>query len=245
MPTDEAKISATRSRPTYSPTPIPQEKSLSPWIPFIVSFVLIAVTAAGLFFYMDEQFKKMEASLLKTNDFVLDMNQRLKKIEGDITASDAEAEQAGSSLTSKVMNLESRLAETEKSVSWNSSRITKQITDSEGIQTTVNQVSNNMKEVQSTLNQLSENVSSQASKVSNNTIKIAEQADKIAALTNKEDGSAALTALTQKVETNTQAIGTIDAHRTRLSEAIQKVQADTARLIRLYEKDNPTATRVQ
>lgn len=245
MPADEAKISATRSRPNYNPIPMPQEKSPSPWIPFIVSIVLIAVTAGGLFFYMDEQFKKIEASILKTNDFVLDMNQRLKKIEGDITASDAEAEQAGSSLTSKVMNLESRLAEAEKSVSWNSSRTTKQIADIEAMQATVNQASDSIKGMQSTVNQLSDSINSQASKVSSNTIKIAEQADKITALANKEDGSAAVTALTQKVETNTQAIQTIDAHRTRLSEAIQKVQADTARLIRLYEKDNPTATRVQ
>lgn len=226
MPADEAKLSATRSRPspTFAPAPIPQSAPTSPWIPFMISFVLIAGAAGGLFYYMDEQFKKIEASILKTNDFVLDMNQRLKKIEGDIAASDAQANQEGSSLTSKMMNLESRLTSAEKNIGWNSSRVSKQVTDIENMQATVNDVS--------------ANVSSQSSKISANTAKITE-------LANKEDGSAAVVELSQKIESNSQAIQTIDAHRTRLSDAIQKVQSDTARLIRLYEKDNPTAKRVQ
>jgi len=222
MPADRPRPS-----PNFNPAPMPpmaQDTPTSPWVPFIISFLLIAGSAGGLFYYMDEQFKKIEASILKTNDFVLDMNQRLKKIEGDIAASDAEADQEGSSLTSKMLNLESRVSKAEKNVGWNSSRISKQITDIENMQSTVDQVSSS--------------VSSQSSKISANTAKIAE-------LANKEDGSAAVTALGQQIEANKQAIDTIDAHRTRLSAAIQKVQSDTARLIRLYEKDNPTAKRVQ
>lgn len=226
MPADEAKLSATRSRPSpnFAPAPAPQNSSTSPWIPFMISFVLIAGSAAGLFYYMDEQFKKIEASILKTNDFVLDMNQRLKKIEGDIAASDAQADQAGSSLTSKMMNLESRVSAAEKSIGWNSSRVSKQVTDIESMQTSVSDVNTS--------------VNKQSDKISDNSAKIAE-------LSNKEDSSAAITELNQKVESNAQAIQTIDAHRTRLSDAIQKVQSDTARLIRLYEKDNPSAKRVQ
>ena len=48
----------------------------------------------------------------------------------------------------------------------------------------------------------------------------------------------------KRVSTNTQSIEAIDAHRGRLGSAIQKVQGDTARLIRLYQKDNPSAKRV-
>src|SRR5690606_643091 len=151
------------------------------WIPFMISFVLIAGAAGGLFYYMDEQFKKIEASILKTNDFVLDMNQRLKKIEGDIAASDAQANQEGSSLTSKMMNLEARLTSAEKNIGWNSSRVSKQVTDIENMQATVNDVSTN--------------VSNQSSKISANTAKINE-------LANKEDGSAAVAELSQKIESN-------------------------------------------
>ncbi len=232
MPADQAKLSATRPRPsgnfTPSPAPVAQNKTTSPWIPFSVSVVLLAATAGGLFYYMDQQIKSLqgiETKLLKTNEFVLAMDKRLKKIEDSIASSDAEAEAAGSSLTSKMLNLESRMSEAEKGIGWNSSRINKQTTSVETIETR--------------LSELSSSVNSQSSKITENS-------NKIAQLSNQENPAEALTAqLSEQVESNRQAIETMDAHRSRMSSAIQKVQADVARLIRLYEKDNPSAKRVQ
>lgn len=229
MPADEAKISATRSRPTptMNQVPVIQEKPASPWVPFSFAIVLILATAGGLFYYMDMQFKSvkntLETKLLKTNDFVVAMDKRLKKIEDSISASDADADAQGSSLTSKMLNLESRLATAEKNVGWNSSRVAKQV--------------DSITTMESSVSSMSATVNSQASKVSANTTRIEE-------LANKDTGAAAVAELSKKVEANGQAIETIDAHRSRLSSAIQTVQSDTARLIRLYEKDNPSAKRV-
>lgn len=227
MPADEAKLSATRPRPSanYAPPP-PGNQPTSPWIPFVISFLLIAGAAGGLFYYMDMQFKNLEGKLLKTNDFVINMDKRLKTIEDNIAASDAEAEEAGSSLTSKVMNLEARMVKAEKGIGWNSSRIGKQ-------ESTMESLNSSVRDVNSSMN-------AQASKISGNTSKIAELNSKFDTLSG-EDPTAALSA---QVHSNQQAIETIDAHRSRMSSAIQQVQSDVARLIRLYEKDNPSAKRV-
>lgn len=228
MPADEAKLSASRPRPSanYNPPPPPASKPTSPWIPFVISFFLIAGAAGGLFYYMDMQFKNLEGKLLKTNDFVINMDKRLKSIEDTIADSDAQAEQAGSSLTSKMLNLESRMSKAEKGIGWNSSRIGKQESTMESLNSSVSNVSSSM--------------NAQASKISGNTSKIAELNSKFDTLSG-QDPTAALSA---QVQSNQQAIETIDAHRSRMSSAIQQVQSDVARLIRLYEKDNPSAKRV-
>jgi chromosome segregation ATPase len=220
MATDP-RLAASRARPSanFNPPPIPQEKPTSPWIPFAISLLLLLACVGGLFFYIDTQFKSLESKLLKTNDFVIAMDKRLKNIEGTINSSNNE----DASMGAKLLNLESRVSKAEKSVGWNASRIEKQITATE--------------EVQSSVSGVSSKVNSQGSNISTNTTKIAELEQ-----ATSQDPSAALA---EKVQTNTRAIETIDAHRSRMSSAIQKVQSDVARLIRLYEKDNPTAKRVQ
>ncbi len=214
-----------RASANYAQPPMmPPQKQASPWVPFSIAFILILGVAGGLFFYMDMQFKNLEGKLLKTNDFVIKMDERLKKIEGSIADSDAQAQAEGSSLTSRLISLESRVSKLNKEAQWNSSRIDKQ----EGA----------VDEVKSSVSSVTSSVQAQSSKISSNTFEIQ-------ALKQNSGPSPDVTNLVSKVEANAQAIDTIDAHRSRMSSTIQQIQQDVARLIRLYEKDNPTAKRVQ
>ncbi len=238
MPTDTQHSAPRRNtQPAYTP-PQPVEKQISPWIPFAITFLLITAVAAGLFFFIDSKFDESQTSLLKTNNFVVALDTRLKKIEDNIAQSDAQANAEGSSLTGKLMNLETRIIEAEKNIESNKASTSRQASAVEEIRSSVNQVSNNL--------------SDQNSKITANSTKVEALSQQITSVTNTANAasSAATTAsnsvetLDQKVQSNTQAIETIDAHRTRMSSAIQSTQADVARLIRLYEKDNPEVKRV-
>lgn len=227
MPADP-RLSASRpprASANYAQPPMmPPQQQSSPWVPFSIALVLILAVAGGLFFYMDMQFKNLEGKLLKTNDFVIKMDERLKKIEDNISQSDAQAQAEGSSLTSRLMSLENRVTKANKDIQWNNSRIEKQESATE--------------EVKSSVSSVSSSVQAQNSKISANT-------SEIEALKANSGPNPDVANLTAKVEANAQAIETIDAHRSRMSSAIQQIQSDVARLIRLYEKDNPTAKRVQ
>jgi len=92
MATTGTPAAARRStQPTYTPPPPPMAKPSSPWIPFSITFLLIAGVAGGLFYFIDMKFTESkneaqaaQASLLKTNNFVMTMDARLKKIEDNI-----------------------------------------------------------------------------------------------------------------------------------------------------------------
>ena len=211
---------------------------MSPWIPFALSVILISAGLGGLYYYNDLETKKIKASLLKTNDFVMGLDKRVAILEDKLTKSDANADNAGSSITGKLINLENRLNTAEKSVaknnkgmSWNSNRIGKQNTSMETLETSVNEMEDSVTEV-------SASVDTQKRTVSSNTIEIQALADKVGTSVSTVNG------MDKRVSTNTQSIEAIDAHRGRLGSAIQKVQGDTARLLRLYQKDNPSAKRV-
>lgn len=231
----KSRPAARRPQPTYAPPPPPPaEKAVSPWVPFAVSVVLLISGLGGLFYYTDLELKKIHGSQLKTNDYVMGLNKRLTHLEDKISQTDADLSQSGSSITGKLINFESRLNQAEKSVAknvksvgWNSSRIGKQVTTLETMEADVDD--------------MNVSVSTQQKTVSSNTIQIQALSEKLGASGNI---NAKVTDIGKRVDSNSQSIDTIDAHRSRLGSAIQKVQGDTARLIRLYEKDNPSAKRV-